>query len=64
MKVSLLARSYIVLKDKIPLSADAKQLEGFKQSYDKLYELFKEKLLLEYAQLRIVYEGEYEQNFH
>jgi len=51
------------MKERIPLVNDNKQIDGFKKCYDRLFREFKEKLVLEYSQLRVAYMNEFDSNY-
>eukprot|EP00347_Sterkiella_histriomuscorum_P000254 403376589 len=54
---------YEMMKERIPLPNDNQQILTFKKCYDRLFREFKEKLVLEYSQLRVQYMQEYEENY-
>lgn len=54
---------FAVVREKIVLPNDNKHTNSFKKCYDRLFREFKEKLVLEYSQMKNAYMREYDDNY-
>lgn len=54
---------FAVIREKIPLTNDTKQVQAFKQAYDRVFAEFRQKLMEEYKLMKQSYVLEFQANY-